>query len=166
MNCFELYPDAPIVPDCSLGGLRLRTSISEIQDTIMELYSKYLVSNKKTFSLPTPFEARYEFGEGEVIAWTDIRNGKIFKLTACSGYSGTLFGTIHVGMKIKDAMIIEPNLYYDDILEVVACKGCPGLAIDLPEADPPSVLVPQMEIKAINVYAAEALTPTGNKGIW
>ncbi|MDY7077478.1 MAG: hypothetical protein SXV54_11205 [Chloroflexota bacterium] len=166
MTEFQLQIDAPIIPNQSLGGLGLRTSIVEIQDVVMELQIEHLTSKRKLFSLPSPFEAKYEFENEKVTVCVDVRNGKIYQLTALPGYMGLLFDKIYVGMRVADAMALEPDLYYDEATEIIRCKGCPGLAIDVPEIDPPPELVPRMAIHAINVYAKEAFTPTGNRGQW
>ena len=132
----------------------------------MELQIKYLTSKNKMFRLASPFEAKYKFEKEGVVICVDVRNGKIYQLTAISGYKGLLLGKIHVGMKVADAMMVEPGLYYDEPNEVIFCKGHPGLAIDVPEIDPPPELVPKMVIQAINVYAEEAFKPIGNRGLW
>jgi len=132
----------------------------------MELQTEYLISERKLFSLPSPFEAKYKFKDEKITVCVDVRNGKIYQLTALPGYEGLLFDRIYVGMKVSDAMSLEPNLYYDEAMEIIRCKGCLGLAIDTNEIDPPPKLVPQMLIQAINVYAEEAFTPAGNRGQW
>ena len=166
MTDIQLQANAPIVPNQSLGGLKLRTSAVLIQDLIMQLKTTYLISKKRMFRLASPFEAMYEFEKEGIAVYVDVRNGKIHRLTALPGYKGVLFGKICVGMKIADAMMFESRLYYDEPNEVIYCRGCPGLAIDVPEADPFPEYVPQLQIHAISVYAEEAFTPAGNKGVW
>jgi hypothetical protein len=46
------------------------------------------------------------------------------------------------------------------------CKGVNGLAIDIPDTDPPPELVPTMNIFAISVYADEIDTIHGQDGDW
>lgn len=162
VNQTKLELNAPIVPNQGLGGLTLRTSVIEIQDLFIGLG----VTKPGSFEMVVPFEAMYHFGKGEINAAVDIRNGKIYRLAACAGYKGFLFGKIFVGMKVKDAIALEPNLYYDEAEEVILCKGAQGLAIDVAESDPPPELVPEMAIYAINVFAEETRTMQGQEGRW
>jgi hypothetical protein len=132
----------------------------------MDLQVKYLVSQNKLFTLVSPLEARYEFTDYRLQVYVDVRNGKIYKLAALPGYKGLLFNKIYVDMKVSEAMALEPALYYDEATEVIRCKNILGLAIDVPETDPPPELVPGMTISAISIYAEEAFTPLGNLGQW
>lgn len=158
MQLLESQIDAPINPNEGLGGFRLRTPIGDLQDSIMW--------GKVSYELLSFFEARYTFDDGEIAVGVDIRNGKIFKIMAYQGYRGKLFGKIRVGMLIKEAMELEPRLYYDEAEEVIFCRDVPGLVIDVPEIDPPPELVPGMAIKAIVVNAPEAFTSAGQRGNW
>lgn len=154
--------DAEIVPDDGLGGLRLRTRLCDLQDLLNGLGQ----TRRGSYELVTPFEARYRLLDGEIEAAVDFRNGKIFKLIACSGYRGRLFGRIAVGMPVREAMLLEPRLYYSEPEELILCRGVEGLAIDVPETDPPPDLVPDLAIEAISVYAREVSTAAGAEGRW
>lgn len=154
--------DAPIIPNSSLGGLKLRMRVIDIQDTLIALGS----TREGSVELGSPFDARYHFGEGEVTVAVDVRNGKVFMLCASLGYRGLLFGKIFVGMKVRDAMALEPHLYYDEAEEVILCKRVPGLSIDIPEIDPLPESVPEMTISAINVFAEETRSLEGQEGRW
>jgi hypothetical protein len=160
------YPDmdvnAPIIPNQGLGGMSLRTKIIDIQDIFLGLG----ITEAGHFNLKFPFDARYYLGKGEIVVCVDVRNGKIFMLSACEGYKGVLWEKIFVGMKVKDALALEPRLYYDEAEELILCKDCPGLSIDISEIDPPVELVPELPITAINVYADEIWTSPGQKGRW
>jgi hypothetical protein len=158
----ELRLDAEIVPNQSLGGLALRTKVLDVQ----ELFSGLGITSRGSFTLVRPFEARYRFAEGEIEAAVDVRNGKVFKLTARSGYKGSVFGTITVGMSVAEAMSLEPRLYYDEAEELIFCRGVEGLSIDVPEIDSLPELVPGMTISAISVYAEEIGTSQGQNGEW
>jgi len=81
----KLQSEAKIIPNIGLGGLKLRAKITDIQ----ELLTGLGVSKKGSFRIISPFEVAYSFAEGEVEATVDIRNGKIFRLTAQKGYAGT-----------------------------------------------------------------------------
>ena len=140
--------DAPIIPNQSLGGLILGTPISELEDLVFGLGSW----KDGTCTLISPFEARYSFGKGEIEAAVDVRNGRIFKLSAKIGYRGKLFAQIRVGMSVQQALELEPRLYYDEVEELILAAGLPGLSLDIPEIDPPIETVPGMNISGISVF--------------
>ncbi len=162
--------DARIVPNESLGGLRLRTKLLELQ----ELVAGFL--DPSSFRLISPFVAVYTLEGGAIKIDVDVRNGKVSMLSALSGYRGELFEKIHVGMKVKDAVAAEPRLYYDEFTESIVCKGVKGLAIDVPDIPLASDLqdksltfsdqVLEMNISSISVFAAEIESPRGNRGYW
>lgn len=158
----ELQLEADISPNQELGGLNLRSSIKDLEHLLVGLG----VWQEGSFELISPFEARYRLMEGAIEIAVDVRNGKVFKLTACAGYKGKLFGKITVGMSVRQAMALEPSLYYDEAEELILCKGIKGLSIDVPEVDPPPDKVPGMLIHAISVYAEEIMTGPGQKGDW
>jgi hypothetical protein len=152
---------APIVPNESLGGLRLRTYLLEIAELVRGLG----VTTPGRYELASPFEARYLFGDGSVQVAVDVRNGRIFKLIASEAYRGT-FGAVRVGMPLRDAIIEDPRLYYDEAEECVLCRGVEGITIDVPVVDPDPCQVPELPISAICVFAAEILTQQGQRGRW
>lgn len=158
----ELELDAPILPNEGLGGWRLRAKLSEMQHSLSGLG----ITKAGSFKLVSPFDARYFLGMGEVAIAVDIRNGKIFMLSAGKGYKGALFRNVFVGMKVKDALVLEPRLYYDEAEEMLLCKGCLGVSIDISEIDPPLESVPETTITAINVFAEETRSLQGQEGKW
>lgn len=158
----DLSIDAEITPNQGLGGLSLRSSIRELDSLISGLG----VWMEGSYKLVSPFEARYRFGKGEIEAAVDVRNGKIFKLTAYAGYEGKLFNEIKVGMRVRQAMQLEPRLFYSEAEEKILCAGIQGLAVDVPDIDPLPELVEEMVIYAISVYAEEIMSAQGMKGDW
>lgn len=160
------YPEVDLTvsisPNRGLGGLTLRTHVIDLQDLVLGLG----ITRAGSYELVAPFDARYRLGTGEVTIAVDVSNGKVFMLSAGNGYKGALFGKIFVGTKVKDAFRVEPNLYYDEGEEMILCRGCPGLSIDIPESDPLPTAVPEMAISAINVYAEETRTLEGQLGQW
>lgn len=158
----NLELDAPITPGKGLGGLVLGTKISDMQHLLHGLG----ITRPGNFKLVAPFDARYFLASGEIVIAVDVRNGKIFMLSACNGYTGTLFEKITVGMKVKDAMCLVPDLYYDEVEEMIMCKGLSGVSIDISASDPSPDLVPNLFISAINVYVEETRTLQGQNGNW
>lgn len=153
---------SPIIPNEGLGGLHLRERLADIQDLFLGLG----LYKKGECRLVAPFEARYLLGDGEIEVSVDIRNGKVFKLTAGQGYQGLLCGKVSVGMAVRDAMQREPSLRYDEAEEAILHDGCPGVLLDVPEVDPLPETVLGLTISAISVYAAEAFSAAGQKGNW
>ena len=151
-----------ILPNEGLGGLKVRTPLADIQDLFLGLG----LYKKGDCHLVAPFEARYRLGEGEIEVSVDVRNGKVFKLTAGPGYQGLLCGKISVGMAAGEAMQRETGLRYDEVEEAIVYDGCPGVLLDVPEVDPQPDRVPALTISAISVYASEAFSPAGQTGNW
>ncbi len=163
LKTLSLTADSPIVPNQGLGGLRLRSSLAEIQGLLDAHYVQQL-PDRAWYRLERPFEAVYRVGPVESAA--DVRNGKIFRLSAFAGYRGKLFGQIEVGMIVRDAMALDPRLYYDEAEELLLFRGAEGVSLDLPEVDPDPADVPNCPIHAISVFAREITTPDGLAGRW
>jgi hypothetical protein len=147
----HLRHDAPIVPNVGLGGLELRRPIAEIAPLLNRLPGRY--TRKDWVEVDPPWEIRYLLGAVMVAA--DVRTGMIFKLSALEGYTGLLFDEISVGMTVRDAQRLEPQLYYDEGRELLLVRDTPGVSLDVPEIDPDPAEVPAMRISAISVFAAE-----------
>ena len=162
MSELRLRLDAPIVPDEGLGGLHLRMEIRAYQDHLVDLG----LIHEGSFELASPIEALYRIGRGEVEIAVDVRNGRIFKLIAGSGYRGTLFGRVRVGMTAREAMCREPRLDFDEAEGGLICRDVDGLHIGLGDPDPPAKLVPDLTIETICVFAKEIVTLQGQEGDW
>lgn len=156
INTFE-----PIVPNHSLGGLRLRTHLSDIDELIRGLGA----TSQGSYEMASPFEARYSFGNGSVQAAIDVRNGRIFKLIASKSYQGR-FGAIYLGIPVRDAMLADPRLYYSEAEECILCRGVNGITLNVPVIDPDPSQVPALRISDITVYAVEIETMEGQDGHW
>jgi hypothetical protein len=154
--------DAPILPNQGLAGFLLRTHVRDLQ----EMFTNLALAEEITFELSRLFEARYRLGGGSVELAVDVRNGRVFRISAYSGYRGLLFGKITVGMTVREAMALVPSLYYDEAEEVVRCKDCEGVSVDVAQVDPLPHLVADMTIHAINVHAVEIDMLTGQDGHW
>jgi hypothetical protein len=146
-----------------LGGLRVRVPFADVQPLLLDHYIE--VFGSLDWLEMTHFaEATYRLGPISVAV--DVRNGKIFKLTALSGYRGRLFGKLAVDMPVARAMELEPRLYYDEAEELLRIKGCDGVSLDVPADDPDPRDVPAHRISAISVVAPEAFTVEGMEGRW
>ena len=150
---------APIVADKSLGGLALRVRLYDIQDLVGSLLAD-------SCQLKSCFEAEYSLAGGKIGVAVDVRNGKVFRLTAYQGYEGKLFGSIRVGTSVGEAFSLEPKLYYDEAEELILCRGICGVSLEVQGIDPDPEAVPAMTIEAISVFAEEIDTQQGMRGIW
>jgi hypothetical protein len=115
--------------------------------------------------MAAPYEVRYVFGDGSIEAAVDVRNGRIFKLIASREYKGG-FGDVHVGMLVRDAIRVNPHLYYSEPEECILCEDLSGLVFDVPVRDPDPFSVLDLAISHIAVYASEIETPEGQDGKW
>lgn len=159
---YKLQIDAPIIPNESLGGFALRTPLIDIQNQI-EILGGTMIGN---YNLATPFGACYLVGDKLMEIGVDVRNGKIYNITACSGYRGRLLDKIIIGMKVKEVSALIPSIYYDESRDILQSNEYPGLAMNVGETDPPLHLLPDMKITSISVYANEITTFDGSKGLW
>lgn len=158
----QIDPIAPILPDQSLGGLRLRMHVTGFAHLITGLG----VSKPGRYEMASPFEVRYSFGNGSVQCAVDVRNGKVFKLMAGPGYQGDFDGKLHVGMTVEDALRIQPGLHYSEVDECLLCRGIEGIAFHVPAVDPSPSEVPRLSISTIVVFAKEIDTLKGQAGEW
>jgi hypothetical protein len=159
----EIDIGAPIIPGVGLGGVELRTHIFDYDDLLFHARSG---SQELEATIVGQYEARYTFRQAGISISVDVRNGKVFKITAYQGYQGTLFGEIRVGMRVQEALDRFPCLYYDEAFALVLCRTEKGVAVDVSEEDAPAERVPFLTIDAINVIAPEAFTPNGQHGKW
>jgi hypothetical protein len=152
---------APVVPAESLGGLQIRTHVTDIDDLLRGIGT----TSPGTFELVRPYEARFSFGDGSVEAAVDIRNGRIFKLIGRRNYKGC-FGAVALGMIAAEVFRHDSRFFFDDAEGYFFCKGVPGLAIELPDDDPDPQQVLRLPISAFSVYAPGINTADGQGGNW
>jgi hypothetical protein len=151
----------PIVPNHSLGGLCLRTHLSDIAVLIRGLG----VTSPGSYEIASAFEARDSFGDGSVQAAVHVRNGRVFKRIATESYQAR-FGAIHLGMLVRDAMLADPRLYYRESEECVLYRGVSRITLNVSVIDPDPSRVPALRITDITVYAVETETLEGHDGHW
>ncbi len=156
----ELQLDAPIRPAQGLGGIVIGAPISGIA-TLLQRSRLQGILDARVVNL---FDASYSLPAVEI--GVDIRNGKIYRITAKSGYAGTLFGSIRVGMNAGHAMLLVPSLYYDEPREVLLCAGVQGVALELSAIDPDPTDVPGLAITGVSVFTPDVETPLGQMGHW
>lgn len=140
---------APIEPGIGLGGVKLRTHISELFDTVRNLS----VADSSTGPHPrgkaylqSAYHVAYEFPEG-ISLFFNLVNGKLYKLAAGENYQGSLFEILRVGMPFEEASSLEPRLEFDDLEEVFVIQGVGGVAIETDGLN--------QRITAITVYVTE-----------
>lgn len=138
---------APIVPWEGMGGIKLYSNINEFYSMIEEygkqpkLLGKYLIM--------------YEI-DNLIDLWFNLLNGKLFKITATSNYTGVLFNKIRVGMHIDDVLKLDPSFIYDDFEEVY----CSSKGVYL-ETDPV-----EQTVLWISIYIKEIDNPDFERGNW
>jgi len=152
--------NAAIIPAQESGYFLLRTKLIDIQDLFFGLFKE------SPYRLASPFEARYDFGRGEIQVCVDVRNGKVFKIIVSEGYRGLLIGKIKVGMLVREAMALEPALYYHEPTEIILHRSYPGVGMEVDAIDPYAEAVPDMCIAYISVFIPELHTLDGHKGLW
>ncbi|GED61025.1 hypothetical protein ABER61_22460 [Brevibacillus formosus] len=139
--------DAPILPWIGIGNLNLYSHISNFYPLLSKGEVKVKLLGK--------FLVRYEVNNS-IDLWFNLMNGKLFKLTALSNYTGTLFESIKIGMHIDEVLKIEPSFEYDEFEEVYCSNK--GIYI---ETDPTNDLV-----LWISVYIKEIENQEFESGNW
>lgn len=158
----QLDLDAPITPGRGLAGLEVGIPIVRLSDALLQAELKGGV----VYSLVSLFEATYGLMRGAVEIAVDVRNGKIARLTARSGYQGRLTPGIGIGMLVREAIRLDSRFYYDEGEERVLCRGVPGVSIDVARVDPTPADVPQLPIEVISVYHEALDSAAGQTGRW
>ena len=111
MNNFNL--NAPIIPNQSAGGFQIGKHISQYAADIQQFFYKSSEGTDISARLYSKFRIQYRWEENILLDF-DIITGQLLLIGVLSNYKGQLLGKISLGMTIKEALIIEPNLYYDD----------------------------------------------------
>lgn len=158
----EIDLDADIKPNNGLANLQLRRNIAELDSLLLPL----AFSQTRAYELVSLYEACYRLAMGAVEVVADVRNGKVFRLTAREGYRGALCRQIRVGMLVSAAMQIESRLRYEEANALLVMEGVPGVALNVDAVDPPPHIVPSLRISAISVYAGEIDSREGQQGLW
>jgi len=139
--------NAPILPWIGMGEITLYSHIGD--------FYLLLKSGDVKEKLLGKFLVKYEIDDS-VDLWFNIINGKLFKITALSKYTGTLFERIRIGMHINEVLSIEPSFEYDDFEEVYCSSK--GIYI---ETDPVSNTV-----LWISVFVRESENQDFENGNW
>lgn len=166
---FKTNSYTEIIPDMSLGGVRLRLNIDEIENNLRLMSVEDYNSERLNLSPPVidpNCTSDYFVEDLPIRISVDNRNKKIFRITAYEGYKGKLFGEIFVGMIVENAFKAYPDLYYNEAEEVILCKGVNGISIALPIEDPLPNELPPLQIYAISVFASETYSRKGIDGTW
>lgn len=139
--------NAPIVPWEGMGGIKLKSHISEFYDLIHHL--------NETDALLGKSFVRYEI-KNELDLWFNLYNGKLFKITALKNYTGKLMNAIYIGMPISEVIEIEPSFEYDNFEEVYCSPK--GIYIETDPVD--------HTVLWISVYIKEIDNEDFDKGNW
>lgn len=152
--------NADIIPNDSLGGIKLRTPIKAL---LYQLGTDFLHINY-SYEMPNPFLAIYTTRDG-ISIYVDLLAGKVQAIHSGPNYKQD-FKSIKVGMRVSEAYKILPDLYYDEVESVIVCKGIEGIEFDLPYEDPEPKDVPNLSINNIVVFATESREDGGYTGNW
>ena len=125
---------APIIPGESIGGIPLYSHIRDYRDLVNSFeYCEKKTGKDLSHSFFGTFEIAYEYKDIMTLVFSII-NGKLLIIIAQKGYNGLLFDKIRVGMNIKEAMKLEPRIYFDNVHEeYYLVKGEKGIML---ETDP------------------------------
>ncbi|MFN8611632.1 MAG: hypothetical protein U0931_29070 [Vulcanimicrobiota bacterium] len=122
--------EAPISVGGSIGGLALGAPVVKYRTLLFETWSK---QGPASATVVGPMEVRYHLPGVNV--GVDSFTGIVFKLTAVSGYRGS-FNGVTVGMSLKEAGQLLPELFFDETYSLFRLQGCEGLCIETSLDDP------------------------------
>lgn len=145
---FDVY--APIIPYDGLGGIKLYSTLEELEP----LLKSY---NAKTLSyLPYKDWIRYEIKDTAYLFFHN-KNGKLCQMCALKNYKGQLFNKISVGMTEQELLQIDDSFIFNEVTEsFVSPKG----AFIETETHTTG------EICGISIYVKERGNPDFEEGRW
>lgn len=154
--------NAPIEPARSAAGIHLGTHVSELDDLLGPLQAQF----PHPFSLATVYEARYSFERGAVVLAFDVRNGRLFRITVGTGYKGSLFDRIRIGMTFRAAKQQDKRLEFSSAEAGVEVRGCEGVFLEFPDDEVLDAEQENPPISFISVFVPQILTLQGQDGNW
>lgn len=101
--------NAPIIPNYSIGNIRLGENIDEYLNSIDEA----------NYKLIDKFDdgQEYQLNGVPILIFVDDNSRAIFKLSAINGYMGKYNDVIHIGIKARDVLSKNLGFIYDDFYE-------------------------------------------------
>lgn len=155
--------NAPIIPNESLGGVKLRENKNSLIRQLKQNNISYEVSyeneNNKRVSL---FSILREI----IIVSVDNKNSKIFRITAKTGYFACLFDKIKIGDTLQDILNCDEGFFYDEREDTILSSKHPGVSLDLDVPDYLATDVINPKVESISVFAKESMTLEGQMGKW
>jgi len=101
--------NAPIIPYEGMGGIKLYSTIKDLDLSISEEGVKAEIWHNRW--------GVYEI-EKKVILFYHLYNGKLFKITTLEDYKGKLFSSIDIDTTEEEFLKIEPSFMYEDFEEI------------------------------------------------
>ncbi len=154
---------APIFPNESLGGIKLRDTISTLVEDLKSNGILYQVSYEKDNDTRVSL---YSIFEGAIMIAVDNNNSKIFRITAKTPYEGRLLNKIKIGDTLHDVFKAEEGFYYNEREDAVLNRVLPGVSLDLEVSDHLITAIDNPKIECISAFAEESMTIQGQKGNW
>lgn len=155
--------NAPIIPNESLGGVKLR----ENKNSLIELFNlnniSYEVSNENEDNKRVSL---FSILEEIIIVYVDNKNSKIFRVTAKAGYFARLFDKIKIGDTLQEILNCDEGFFYDEREDTILSSKHHGISLDLDVADYLATDVINPKIESISVFAEESITLEGQRGKW
>ena len=151
-----------IIPNISLEEFKLRISTRNILDYLENVHNK----NNLDFKLINPYVALYTIKNRFIEIAIHLKVCKVQRISYIGEDKSVNWNNIHIGMKVSEALKLEPRLFYYERNLILLVNEVPGIAFDISEYDPEPEDVPNSFITGISVYAEESLTPQGESGNW
>lgn len=153
MPVITIDRQAAIIPGKGLGGVPLGAPVTELREHLTGfLTHPHGRDGEPLFFLASPYIAIYRFEDHSVKVSVDVRTGEIFMVSAVKGYGGTLNGVLRPGMSVREALKVEPDLYFWEAQSALFFRGLDGVLLELSDPDPDPEDVPQLGVEDIVVY--------------
>lgn len=143
-----------IVPNLRVGDFELRRRIVDYDATLRDDYIQRGGVTTQFCFFADLYDVRYRLGDIEL--GVDVRTGRIYRVTVLTE-SGGRFGAVTVGQLVRDAIALDPRIYYDEAEGTLFVQGVNGIVLDVAADDPDPAVVPSLSLSAISVYAHEVV---------
>lgn len=147
--------NADIIPSVSLGGFVIGRPISEYLDYL----EKYYLLNKLDYFQTDIYSVQYIVTNVPVEVYVDIRDGRIYKISAVKGYKGKYADLIKVGMSAQKILELGKHFYYDECDQGIFSNEIDGIVFELNDEDPYYEEIESLNIEAITVFNPKIFKP-------
>ena len=150
---------APLVPGQSAGGFVIGTHLALYAADIQQFVHTSKEGEDISTYLYSKFYIQYRWADNILVSF-NLVSGQLTSIGVLSNYKGLLWNKIGIGMTIKRALELEPNLYYDEIEEGYYINDSSGTQLGLAiflETEDNHIDFPENKINEITIFRHELM---------